>query len=610
MKKIHLVLLICLGITGLLVAGCSTPTPETVIVKETVIVNQEATVVVPEEKIVEVTRVVEEKVEVVVTATPEPEQTEPVRGGSLKTVVAREFELLNFYIQTSGEAENVESYIAEPLIGTDDQGQYFPQLVEEVPSVENGLVSEDGLTVIYKLKSGILWSDGEPLTSEDIKFTWEAIVDPDSGASTTTGYKDIESIETPDELTAILHFSKPHAAFLSLFPFIMPKHYCGEPADMFNWEYNQKPIGTGPFKMVEWVPGSHVVLERNDLYREEGKPYIDQMIFQFVPNTDTALIMLQSGEADIIYGATIDQVPALRLRDNIVIDAKPSRWVEGLWLNRSQPDDGIGDAEPPHPILGDVRVRQALAYAIDRQRIIDNLLYGLSQPGTSIITTGWARNNDLEPWPYDMDAAKQLLDEAGWTDEDGDGIREAHGAMYAEDGTKLSLRYQAATGVQLREQVQQLVVEDAAAVGIELRIDNAASTVVMGSWEAGGTRKTGNFDIIQYATGVRIDPQELMEGFYHSRNIPTAENNGGGYNYSRISDPELDKILEAAGATFDQEERAEYFRQAQEIVVESCVNIYLYDDLDVQVYNSKIQGWRHNIFLKQGWNSQDWWIKE
>jgi peptide/nickel transport system substrate-binding protein len=390
----------------------------------------------------------------------------------------------------------------------------------------------------------------------------------------------------------------------------MPEHYCGEPADMFNWDYNQTPLGTGPYKLVEWVQGSHVVLERNDLYREEGKPYIDQMIFQFVPSADTALVMLQSGEADIIYGATVDQIPALRLRDNIVIDAKPSRWVEVMWLNVSEPGDGQGDAEPPHPILGDIRVRHALSHAINRQRIVDNLIYGLSQPGTSIITTGWARNNDLEPWLYDTAEAERLLEEAGWIDEDGDGIREAHDAMYVKDGTRLSLRYQAATGDQLREQVQQLVVEDAAVVGIELRIDNAATTVVMGSWEAGGTRKTGDFDIVEYATGVRIDPQNLMEGFFHSMNIPRAENNGAGYNYSRISDPELDAILEAAGSTFDQEERAEYFRQAQDIILQSGIHIYLYDDLDVQVYNSKIQGWRHNIFLKQGWNAQDWWIKE
>ncbi len=530
----------------------------------------------------------------------------PTRGGTI-TVATSEPELLNFYIQTSGWAENVESFIQEPLIGQDDNGQYFPALAASVPTVENGGVTADGLVVTLKLKPGVVWSDGKPLTSEDVKFTWQAIMDPQSGAGTTVGYKTITSIDTPDAQTVVFHFKDPFPAYLTLFPFVLPKHASGEPAQMTKWPANRKPLGTGPFKLAEWSSGSHITLERNDLYREQGKPYLDKIVFKFVPSLDAALVMLQGGDVDVLYGATIDQMPAIKSSKNLVLDVKPSRWTE-KWIFQLATYNKDGLPTPPHPILGDQKVRYALTYAMNRQRIVDNLLMGMTRMSTGPTVVGWARDESLKPWPYDVAKAKQLLDEAGWKEIGSDGIRVAKGAKYAKDGTRLSLRYQVSTGDRLREQIQQLLIEDAKAVGVELRVDNVANAVVGGSWEKGGTRKTGNFDILQYSTGPRIDPQDILEGFYHSANIPQTSNKGGGYNYSRVNDPELDKMLETAGKTMDAKARKALFDKIQERVVEMAPDVYLYDDLDVQAYNAKLQGWKHNVFVKQGWNSQDWWI--
>ncbi len=541
------------------------------------------------------------------SATSAPQKT----GGTVTIALSSEPDTLNPYLAAQHAAGEVHIFVIEGLLSVNEKGEFYPVLATQVPTKENGGVSADGLTITYHLKPGITWSDGVPFTCDDVKFTWEAVANPDSGAIATTGYREIQSVTCPDPLTAVVKFKSFYAAYLVPFWTVLPRHATGDPAQMTKWAYNRKPIGTGPFKISEWVAGDHITLVRNDHYRDaaQGKPYLDSVIIRFVPSNEVALQLLQTGDVTVVGGVTQENLPQLSKAPGVVISSAPSQRSERLLLNLGDPSvDAPNPVTQPHPILADARVREAMELAIDKQEIVDKLLYGKAAIGTNELNIGWARC-DTPPSVFDPNRARQLLDEAGWK-VGADGIRVAQGARYAKDGTRLRLKLQGPSGDSLREQVEQIIVERWKQVGIDAYIENAPTSAIFGTWDSGGIARHGKFDVLIYTTGIPIvDPHSQIEGYFASWNIPSASNHGAGYNYARWINPIADAAIKLAGSTPDTATRRDAYCRVMQQVVSDRPMIYLYSQTAIFAYRDTLQGWVTNVWKNMGWNAADWKLK-
>jgi peptide/nickel transport system substrate-binding protein len=532
--------------------------------------------------------------------TPTPPPSGPVKGGPVKVALYQEPKTLNPYLVNQGAATRVMKTILEGLLGIDPEGNYYPVLASEVPTLENGGISADGLQVTYRLRSNVKWSDGEPVSAQDVVFTWNAIMNTDNQVITRSGYDKIESVEAADDTTVVIRFTTLYAPFLTLFEYVLPEHVLGDLPDMNNADFNRSPIGTGPFMVEEWAPGDYITLVANSQYREVGKPYLDQLIFKVVPSRETGVAMLRTGEVDVMWDLVADQIPQIEGDENLNPWISPSINIERLILNLSKPGEPA-DPAVPHPALGDLRVRQAINAAIDKQQIVDVLLHGQARLINSPIPIGWAADDSTPPSEYDPEAAKELLEQAGWVDTDGDGIRD-------KDGQPLQLTIMSTSGNSLRERVEQVLQGQLKAVGIDLQINNVASSVLFGKWADNAPRARGNFDILLYSTGPKIDPDPHLYGYFHSSQIPTEENGGKGANYSRYSNPEVDTVLGAARNSPDLgTRRAEYQKMAQ-LIAQDLPHLMLYARLNINVFRSNVAGYTVNAWENLTWDTQNWYL--
>jgi peptide/nickel transport system substrate-binding protein len=520
--------------------------------------------------------------------------------------IYQEPETLNTYIGVQTVITYVHKPFAEYLVDVNDKGEYVPVLVEEIPTAENGGVSADGLTITYKLKKGLKWSDGAPVTSADVKFTWEALVNPKNLVKSRSGYELITAVETPDDHTAVVTYKEFYAPYLTRFAPLLPKHILGDLPDINDAPYNRMPVGTGPFMVTEWVGGDHITMVKNPHYRDADKVKLDKIFFKIIPSREVGIAQLQAGDIDGVWDLIEAQIPLMEKNPEVSLCLSNSLTSERLILNHSSPvAPNNGNPDFPHPILADLNVRLAIDYAINKKEITDKLLYGKAKVGTSEIPSGWATNPDIKPKPYDPEKAKQLLDKAGWKP-GADGIRE-------KDGVRLRLKITTTTGNKLRELVQQVLVDQLQKVGVELYIENVPSSVLFGSWSNDADRKKGRYDILMYTTGPGIDPHQQFEGYFHSRNIPTVANGGSGYNYTRHRDAALDNFLDIAGKSASMAKRAEAYRNAQARVSEIVPHIYLYQRLTVHAFRNNVKGWKPNgygiIDAVETWNVADWHVE-
>lgn len=516
---------------------------------------------------------------------------EPREGGVLTVGLYQEPDNLNPYLAVQTASRLVRELTIEGLVDAGPGDEYVPGLAAEVPTKENGGISEDGKTITYRLQEGITWSDEHPFTSADVKYTWEAIMEPGNAVNSRTGYELIDSIETPDDTTLVVTFGELYAPALSLFSIsagVLPAHAL-EGEALAEADYNRTPEGTGPFVVSEWKSGDSIVLDRNPNYREEGRPYLDQIVFRLVPSREVGIARLRAGEVDVLWDLIETQIPEFEQMTGVTLQSTPTTNVEYLGLNTE------------NPILSDVRVRQAIAAAIDRQPIVDDLLYGKTEVATSPIGMGWAAPEGLDVPEYDPQESARLLDAAGWADTDGDGVRD-------KDGQPLELRITTPTGSQTRDLTQQLLQQQLADVGITLTIANAPAANIFGNWAENGLLKRGDFDIVEDTWGADFDPADFLATLFTSDQIPTEANGGEGWNFFRLKDPELDAAVVAGRSTIDQDERAAAYRVATERIAESSVYIPLYRRAELNAFSDAVQGYEVNSWDEFTWNAKDWWL--
>ena len=527
-------------------------------------------------------------------------------GGTVTLIIPEEPTTLNFYLADAAIVRQVaDSTSMTGLVTIDETGNYVPMLADGLPTI-----SDDHLTVTWKLKDGLKWSDGEALTSDDVRFTVEVLSNPNSGALVgTSGFDLITNIETPDDLTTVLTYSEPYPGYLDQFAYgLFPRHATGAPEEMSSWDWNRAPVTAGPFILSNWESGVSITLTRNPNYFEEGKPYLDSIVFAIVPEPAAQTAMMLNGEAQVHlwpgeFKADYDTMLAGKAQQYLI----PGIWNMAIDFNLSAPFDGDPSAAAPHPILGDIRVRQAIAQAINYQALEQDVLQGSVSDSTNPFAYGWYECKLPRKYGYDVEAANKLLDEAGWVMGD-DGIRVAKGAMYAEDGTRLSLELQGYTAFDPLQLTEEYIVENLKAVGIEARIQNYDFSIIFGTFEDNSPRAVGDYDMLIFDRGFTTEPQGYNFDAYHSSRIPSATNPTGG-NYFRWVNEDVDKALETAGSSFDIETRKAAYCEVGQAVIDDLPQVYLYLFQDNYGIADNLEGYTLNTWGSMSWGVQNWKFK-
>ncbi len=526
-------------------------------------------------------------------------------GGMVVFVISEEPAGLNRYLADAAITYQVSDATVIGLTQPNEKGEYFARLAAELPEI-----SDDHLTVTWKLREGLKWSDGKPLTSDDIRFTWEIISNPNSGAfNATAGFDLIESMDTPDAVTAVLHYSEPYVGYLGQFSAaLLPRHATGTAETMTTWEWNMKPVAAGPFIITDWRSGESITMERNPNYYEEGKPYLDKLIFRIAPEPAAQTALMISGEAQVHLWPSEekeDYDPLMNGKAEQVL--VPGIWNMSLDFNLSKPGDKDASASAPHPILGDIRVRQALSHAIDYDTLINGVFNGQITSSTSPFAYGWYKCEIPRMYNFDVEKARQLLTDAGWV-EGPDGIRVAQGALYAEDGTRLSMEMQGYTGYEPLERVEQFVVENFKAIGVEANIINYDYSIIFGSYADGSPRKTGDYDMLIFDRGYYLEPQGEIENSYLSTSIPAADNPDGD-NYFRWVNPKADAAVEKAGSTFDQSVRRDAYCELGKLIQEDAIQNYMFLWQDGYGFSTNLTDYTVSTWGSMTWDVQNWKYK-
>ncbi len=456
----------------------------------------------------------------------------------------------------------------------DETNTPHPVLVTEIPSRENGGISEDGRTITLRLRDDLVWSDGAPLTSADFLFTYQMAIDPNNAVASSYPYDRIESISAPDARTVVITFPEPFAPWLAtMWKGILPEHilrpvYEAE-GTLDNAAWNRFPsVGCGPYVLSEWETGSFARFVVNENYWLD-RPLIDEIVTLFVPDDASQVAALQAGDGDVGAFIAYADIPPLQAAGVRVI-AVASGYNEG-WFFYLDPAQG-------HPALQDVRVRQAIALALDRDALVRDLLLGLTEPpATFWHNTPWA-DPSIQPWPYDPDRARALLDEAGWIDSNGDGIRE-------KDGVDLMLTY--GTSIrQVRQDTQAVAQQQLAQVGIGLDLLQFSGDVLFAGYNEGGPAATGQLDIYEYSETPNFPDPDAA--YWLCSEIPTTESPNG-LNWQALCDEELDALFRLQATQADFAERQQTFFQIGQIMHDRMYWLGLWYDPDIWAVGPRLE---------------------
>jgi peptide/nickel transport system substrate-binding protein len=491
-------------------------------------------------------------------------------GDTLIVGYDQEPEILNRLIQ-GGDALSTSSTTAgimEYPVQIMPDLTYAPLLAADMPE----LVSEDPQVVEYTLKEGLTWSDGEPLTSEDAKWTYDQIMNEDNQILSRVGWEDIESFETPDERTVRITFSQPFAPWMDLlsnnYP-ILPKHvYEGE---NFNEALNNEIIGSGPYKLKEWRKGQSLTVEANENYWGDP-PQIKEVTYRFIPDSNTLIASLESQEVSFIYPPPdIGLLERLESIEGAKALVKAGVVWEHIAFNLEK--------------VPDLKLRQAIAYGINREQIVNELLKGQVNAlqswtvpeQTEYYTPAW------EKYSYDPDQARQLFEEA------------------QAEGAPSEIVFSTTSDNRLRETLQELVQQQLDEIGLGVQIKNTSATTFFGQWTV-----EGNFEMAEWAWLATPDPGQTI--LFSNDQIPT-DDNPSGQNYYRYDNQEVTDLLKQSDEELDVQARADLLKQAQEIMSDDLPLIPLYQRPEYYAFAENLEGPEVNPSLAGPfWNMGKWRI--
>lgn len=545
--------------------------------------------------------------------------------GTLRILYWQAPTLLNPHLTSATKDWEAARLVYEPLASFDKDGNLVPFLAAEIPSLENGGLAEDGRSVTWRLKEGVQWSDGTPFTANDVRFTYEYITDPDVASNSAGSYANVAGVNVIDELTVQVTFTDVTPAwaqpFVGLSGVILPEHIFADykGGNARSAPANLAPIGTGPFQVLEFaaediiIIGNNVVetvkieYEANPLYHEPDRPFFQRVELRGGGDAEVAArAVLQEGAVDYAWNVQVDaevlnELEALG-RGRLVDGPIPS--VERLFLNHSDPNEPTEAAEfsslqYPHPFLSDLRVRQAIALAIDREAI--NAVYGISgQPTSNIMVARptFAIDGGV-PDSYNLAQARALLDEAGWVDSDGDGVRD-------QNGREMRIVIQTTVNP-LRERILGIIQDSLAEIGIdaEIKIIDAS---IFGRREATNINSVFHFyaDMQLLAWGsFTPDPGQYLS-FWTCGQVPQMNNGWTGVNFERYCDDTYETLYQTSTTTIDPDERRALVQDMVTMLTEEVVTIPLIQRSFVSAANNNLSGVDLTPWDSDVWNIKDW----
>lgn len=498
---------------------------------------------------------------------------------------AQEPDSMNGFYSSMAFAQWANDLVQASLWDISDTLEGVPVLIEEIPTVENGGINEDYTVYTITLKEGLMWSDGTPMTADDFVFTYQMIEDEANNFLQGGAIRDaLESAEVVDERTFTLTFNapKPFAEDMAGSPglsTILPAHifrpvYEAEGSIEFAPENQDPTVFSGPYVLSEWRRGESMTFEVNPNY-PVGTPSIGRIIIRFFPDTDSQYAALEAGQLDFVPNISEGDKPRIAGFAGVSQITVFGGYIESLWLNvRTEDTPRAG-----HPALQDVRVRQAIRFALDRQAISDELLAGTVSPTDSIYASSPFENPDLGVTAHDPEAAIALLDEAGWVDSNGDGTRD-------KDGVELMLRYSSTTAG-WRNNIQAVIQQQLAAVGIGTVLEAYPASEFFGAWANNGINAVGEYDIAQYANNTALtNPSNVTVIEALNCDQFPSEANPGGQNFTGFCSPEMDELAIVTQTSLDPEERLQAAFQIQVIMRDNAPLVNLFPRGDNYAYTS------------------------
>jgi peptide/nickel transport system substrate-binding protein len=524
--------------------------------------------------------------------------------------------ILNPYLSSGTKDVEAASLIVEGLAGFNEKGEVFPRLAESVPTVENGGITADLTQITWKLKPGLLWSDGTPVTSADAKFTWEYCTHPEGGCAQAARYVGIKSIDTPDDLTIVITFDgpkpNPYQAFVGgTSPILQAAQFanCLGAAASTCTEQNFKPIGTGPFVVTDFKVNDVVTLAANPNYRDPAKPAFATMTLKGGGDAAAAArAVLETGEFDYAWNTQInpEQQAQMAAGGKGVLLNGFGTLVERIEINVTDPSPDLPEGERstpkhPHPFLTDLNVRKALSMAIDRQILVDIGYGSAGRPTCNLVPAPeMFASDNTGCLAQDMEGAKALLESSGWVDSDGDGIRE-------KDGKPLKILYQTSTNP-VRQDFQAVIKDWWTELGVDVELKNIDASVFFGG-DAGSPDTFQKFyaDVQMFANNFDgTDPEPYLAQYLCSK-IPGPENQWQGENINRFCDPAYDAMVAELATTADMTKRSELAKKMNDMLTKDTFSsLPLVDRGRLSAASNTLGGVVLNTWDTELWNAQDW----
>ena len=544
----------------------------------------------------------------VAQAQPKPTFTPSKRGGGglLKTLWWQSPTLLNPHFAVVTKDQDGSRIFYEPLVSFDPDGNLVPFLAAEIPSVQNGGVARDGRSVTWKLKRGVSWHDGKPFTADDVIFNYEYVSDPATAAVTVGSYSDIEKIDKLDSHTIKITFKKPTPfwadPFCGVRGMIVPKHLfeAFKGGKSREAPTNLKPVGTGPYKFVDFKPGDIVRAEINPNYHIPNRPFFDQLEMKGGGDAiSAARAVIQTGEYDYAWNLQVEDDILRRLeqggrgRADIVLGGN----IEHIQCNFTDPwkevDGERSSIKTTHPFLTDPAVRQALNLLVDRASVQEQI-YGRTGIATANFLNAPPRvQSKNTKWEFNVDKANQILDAAGWK-RGSDGIR-------AKDGKKLKMVYSTSINAP-RQKNQQIVKQAAAKAGIDMELKSVTASVYFSSDPANPDTYTHFYtDIQMYTTTMTSPDAEFFMNQFTSGQAASKENKWQGRNITRWRSEEYDKLHKAQEAELDPVKRAAVFIKMNDLVIQNIVVIPVVFRPRVAAISNRMRD-----VAQSGWDSDFW----
>jgi len=509
--------------------------------------------------------------------------------GTLRVSIQQDVKNLNPLLSSNTTDGMLQFLAFLPLLHANPKGEPVPSLAREVPTLENGGISKDGLTITYHLRKNVKWTDGVPVTSKDVKWSWQAVMNPNNNIISRHGYDYVKSVDTPDDYTVVLHLTRKFSPIINTFfadsdqPMpVVPAHVLSKYPNINQIPFNSAPnVSDGPFKFVQWAHGDHITYVANDNF-VMGKPGLAKITVRVVPDENTMRAMLQTHALDWMFEASLSNYPQVKNIPGVCLAWVDVNGYEDVQLNVQKGQT-----------LYDMHVRRAVAYAIDKQRIINTLTFGQTRIAVEDQPFWmWSYDPDVQKYPPNIQAARNELLASGYKPR-------ADGVMM-KNGQPLTLTMVSNNSNVTRRknsiEMQQMLRQ----VGIIAEIKYYPGDVLFAPVGEGGILQGGKFDLSLAGWYAGIDPDDASQ--FTCANVAPK-----GYNYSRYCNADMEAAQITALNNYDRPTRKKAYALIQSYLARDLPEIFLYDQRGMHPISINFKGFAPNP-VTESWNAWQWSI--